>query len=92
MLFSSFATPLLTRSAIELGSHHEKQGEHSITVQELGLWPVQHIVVEGNNRTSAGEPENVRNRGCPSQSCQCHHNGMKRMPEKVQPWLQPQHF
>lgn len=89
MLFS-FATPLLTRGAIELGPHHEKQGEYGITLQELGLCPVEHIVVEGgNNRTSAGELENIRNRGCPSQ---CHHNGMKGLLEEVKPWLQPQYF
>lgn len=46
MLFS-FATPFLTRSAIELSPHHEKQGEYRITVQELGLCPVEHIVGGG---------------------------------------------
>lgn len=47
MLFSSFAAPLLTKSATELSPHHEKQGKYSITVQELGVCPVGHIVGEG---------------------------------------------
>lgn len=84
---------LLTRSAMELGPHHEKQGEISITVQEQDLCPVEHIVVERVKYwNKCCRIENIRNRGCPSQSCQCHHNGIEELPEEVQLWLQPQYF